>query len=94
MLKRLQLERIHTVLLDSVIAKADVQTIFDRGRRTGRSAPRGTTNRCQLHGANGLPVDFEVDRCFRDAQMLTIAEGTTEICKIIVSNSVINSALK
>lgn len=30
MLKRLQLERIHTVLLDSVIAKADVQTIFDR----------------------------------------------------------------
>ncbi len=48
----------------------------------------------QIHGANGLSVDFEVDRCFRDAQMLTIAEGTTEICKIIVSNSVINSALK
>lgn len=48
----------------------------------------------QIHGANGLSSDFEVDRCFRDAQMLTIAEGTTEICKIIVSNSVINSALK
>ena len=48
----------------------------------------------QIHGANGLSSDFEVDRCFRDSQMLTIAEGTTEICKIIVSNSVINSALK
>lgn len=48
----------------------------------------------QIHGANGLSSDFEVDRCFRDAQMLTITEGTTEICKIIVSNSVINSALK
>lgn len=70
------------------------RAIPDRGRRTGRSAPRGTTNRCQLHGANGLPVDFEVDRSFRDAQMLTIAEDTSEICKIIISNAVINSANK
>ena len=48
----------------------------------------------QIHGANGLSDDFEVDRCFRDAQMLTIAEGTSEICKIIISNAVINSANK
>lgn len=48
----------------------------------------------QIHGANGLSADFEVDRCFRDAQMLTIAEGTSEICKIIISNAVINSANK
>lgn len=48
----------------------------------------------QIHGANGLPVDFEVDRSFRDAQMLTIAEDTSEICKIIISNAVINSANK
>lgn len=48
----------------------------------------------QIHGANGLSADFEVDRCFRDAQMLTIAEGTSEICKIIISNAVISSAGK
>lgn len=48
----------------------------------------------QIHGANGLSSDFEVDRCFRDAQMLTIAEGTSEICKIIVSNAVIGAADK
>ncbi len=48
----------------------------------------------QIHGANGLSSDFEVDRCFRDSQMLTIAEGTSEICKIIISNAVINSAGK
>ncbi len=48
----------------------------------------------QIHGANGLSSEFEVDRCFRDAQMLTIAEGTSEICKIIVSNAVINAAEK
>lgn len=46
----------------------------------------------QIHGANGLSSEFEVDRCFRDAQMLTIAEGTSEICKIVISNYVINSA--
>lgn len=43
----------------------------------------------QIHGANGLSRAAEVDRCFRDAQMLTIAEGTSEICKIIISNAVI-----
>ena len=34
-------------------------------------------------------VDFtaEVERCLRDAQMLTIAEGTSEICKIIIASS-------
>ena len=42
----------------------------------------------QVHGANGLSRAFEVERCFRDAQMLTIAEGTSEICKIIISNSI------
>ena len=42
----------------------------------------------QVHGANGLSRAFEVERCFRDAQMLTIAEGTSEICKIIISNAV------
>ena len=41
----------------------------------------------QVHGANGLSRAFEVERCFRDAQMLTIAEGTSEICKIIISNA-------
>lgn len=45
----------------------------------------------QIHGANGLSLAFEIDRCFRDAQMLTIAEGTSEICKIIIANSVISS---
>ncbi len=46
----------------------------------------------QIHGANGLSSDFEVDRCFRDAQMLTIAEGTSEICKIVISNHITSRA--
>ena len=49
------------------------------------SCSRRRTLKC----AYGLSRASEVDRCFRDAQMLTIAEGTSEICKIIISSSVI-----
>ncbi len=41
----------------------------------------------QVHGANGLKGGSEIERCFRDAQMLTVAEGTSEICRIVVSNA-------
>lgn len=41
----------------------------------------------QVHGANGLKTGSEVERCFRDAQLLTIAEGSSEICRIVVSNA-------
>lgn len=39
----------------------------------------------QLHGARGLSQDSAVDRYWRDAQMLTIGEGTSEICQIVIS---------
>jgi len=42
----------------------------------------------QIHGANGLSRNFEVEQCFRDAQAMTIAEGTSEICKNIISTVV------
>lgn len=41
----------------------------------------------QIHGAAGLSREREVERLFRDAQMLTTAEGTSEICKIVISNA-------
>lgn len=51
-------------------------------------------NACQIHGAYGLSADSDVERLFRDAQMLTIAEGTSEICRIVVSNGVYSSLRK
>lgn len=45
----------------------------------------------QVHGANGLKAGSEVERCFRDAQLLTIAEGSSEICRIVVSNALYRS---
>ena len=43
----------------------------------------------QLFGGNGYLKDFEVERFVRDSRMLKLAGGTSEICKVIVSNSLI-----
>lgn len=45
---------------------------------------------CQIFGAYGLSAESSVDRLFRDAHMLTVAEGASEICRIVVSNGLMN----
>ncbi len=45
---------------------------------------------CQIHGASGLSAQSGVDRLFRDAHMLTVAEGTSEICRIVISGGLTN----
>jgi alkylation response protein AidB-like acyl-CoA dehydrogenase len=52
-------------------------------------AVRVTSEAIQIHGANGLSPDFPIERHFRDARALTIAEGTTEIHKLVVARSVL-----
>jgi butyryl-CoA dehydrogenase len=49
---------------------------------------------CQIYGASGLMTTETVNRLLRDAEMLTIAEGTSEICKIVISNGAINNGVK
>ncbi len=44
----------------------------------------------QIHGGNGYSQDFEVERFYRDAKLLTIGEGTSEICKIVISRTVLS----
>lgn len=39
----------------------------------------------QVHGAQGLSRASDVERYFRDAQMLTIGEGSSEVCQIVIS---------
>lgn len=52
-------------------------------------AVRVTSEAIQIHGANGLSPDYPIERHFRDARALTIAEGTTEIHKLVVARSVL-----
>jgi alkylation response protein AidB-like acyl-CoA dehydrogenase len=52
-------------------------------------AVRATSDAIQIHGANGLSPDYPLERHFRDARALTIAEGTTEIHKLVVARSIL-----
>ena len=47
----------------------------------------------QLHGAKGLSQYTDVDRYFRDAQMLTIGEGSSEVCQIVISGKLYHTSL-
>ena len=44
-----------------------------------------------IHGAKGLRQYSDIDRYFRDAQMLTIGEGSSEVCQIIISGKLYHS---
>lgn len=43
----------------------------------------------QIHGGNGYSKEFEVERFMRDAKLLTIGEGTSEVCKIVIGGHVL-----
>ena len=43
----------------------------------------------QIHGGNGYSAQFDVERFMRDAKLLTIGEGTSEICKLVISSQVL-----
>jgi alkylation response protein AidB-like acyl-CoA dehydrogenase len=43
----------------------------------------------EIHGAYGLSREVPVERCFRDARVLTIPDGTSEIQKLIVARSLL-----
>jgi alkylation response protein AidB-like acyl-CoA dehydrogenase len=47
-------------------------------------AVRVTGKAVQIHGAYGLTEEFAVSRYYRDARMLTIPDGTTQIQKLII----------
>src|SRR5256714_1473316 len=78
-------------------------TSVQQGRRSDREASmakayatemavRVTSEAIQIHGANGLSPDYPLERHFRDARALTIAEGTTEIHKLVVARSILGLA--
>lgn len=75
-------------------------TSIQEGRRSDREASmakayttemalRVASDAIQIHGAYGLSPDLPLERCYRDVRALTIAEGTTEIHKLVVARSVL-----
>jgi alkylation response protein AidB-like acyl-CoA dehydrogenase len=52
--------------------------------RVCEASVEATSTAVQVYGGNGLSKDYPLERYFRDARMMTIPDGTTEIQKLIV----------
>jgi alkylation response protein AidB-like acyl-CoA dehydrogenase len=50
-------------------------------------AVRVASTALQCLGANGLATENRVERCLRDARMLTIPDGTTQIQKLVIGRA-------
>ena len=50
-----------------------------------------TTEAIQIHGGYGDIKDYNVERHFRDAKLLEIGEGTSEIQRLVISREILNN---
>ena len=57
-------------------------------------ANRVTGQALQIHGGYGYTKEFPVERLYRDARVLTIYEGTSEIQKMVIANEVLGDRKK
>jgi alkylation response protein AidB-like acyl-CoA dehydrogenase len=48
-------------------------------------AERVTRNAIQVHGGYGYSREFPVERIYRDARLMTIGEGTSEIQRLVIA---------
>ena len=74
--------------------------LFDRGEPAGKNASMAkfyaseTANwvaakAFQIHGGYGYMKDYPIERIFRDARILTIYEGTSEVQKTVISRALL-----
>jgi len=54
-------------------------------------AMKATTDAIQVHGGYGYVKDYDVERYFRDAKVLEIGEGTSEIQRLIISREILKT---
>lgn len=55
---------------------------------------RVTTNAMRIHGGYGYTKDFIVERLYRDAPQMVVAEGTNEIQKMVIARSLLAEATR
>jgi alkylation response protein AidB-like acyl-CoA dehydrogenase len=70
----------------SVIQEASMAKLF-----SSEMAMKVTTEAIQIFGGYGYIKEYDVERFFRDAKILEIGEGTSEIQRMIISRGIINS---
>ena len=68
--------------------RCDTQTSMAKYYAT-EAAVRIASNAVQIHGAMGLSKELPVEWCFRNARMMTIPDGTSQIQKLIVARNLL-----
>ena len=53
-----------------------------------------TTEAIQIYGGYGYVAEYDVERFFRDAKILEIGEGTSEVQRLVISREIIKDVLK
>jgi butyryl-CoA dehydrogenase len=53
------------------------------------TANRAAYQALQIHGGYGYSKEYPVERYYRDARVLTIYEGTSEVQRIVIANNTI-----
>ncbi|MCL4744510.1 MAG: acyl-CoA dehydrogenase, partial [Burkholderiaceae bacterium] len=66
--------------------RCDTQTSMAKWYAT-EMAVRVASKAIQIHGGVGITTDFRVERHFRNARVLPIPDGTTEIQKLIIGRN-------
>jgi len=66
--------------------RADVEASMAKWYAT-EAAVKVASTAIQCMGANGLATENRVERCMRDARMLTMPDGTTQIQKLIIARA-------
>jgi butyryl-CoA dehydrogenase len=54
-------------------------------------AERACYEAIQIHGGNGYSREYNVERMYRDARLMTIGEGTSEIQRLVIARHVLAS---
>lgn len=68
--------------------RCDTQTSMAKWYAT-EMAVRVASKAIQVHGGVGITKDFRVERHFRNARVLPIPDGTTEIQKLIIGRNIL-----
>ncbi len=58
------------------------------------AAMRITTEAIQIHGGYGYVKEYDVERFFRDAKVLEIGEGTSEIQRMVIARELVKTFSK
>ena len=69
-----------------VIKDAAIAKLF-----SSEAAMKITTEAIQIHGGYGYIEDYHVERFFRDAKILEIGEGTSEVQRIVIAREILKN---